>query len=509
MARACYSEADIYLLDDPLSALDAHVGKHIFDKVIGPNGMLRDKTRVLVTHRISVLSQCDQIIVMKDGSISECGSYKQLLERKGDFAEFILSHIAEGNDEDIDEEDLKLIDEIVKPDLERQRSTTKSSNSSTNGRRRTLSNGSTFSTYKDLIKKEELEQQKLANDKIGSKLTEAEKSETGSVKWTVYWEYIKKIGLIGASAVLILNMSSSALNIGSSQWLSAWSDDSNNLNKTEDIQLRNLRLGVFGALGCGQSLFLLISTIIVNLSALKGAEILHNDMIRRIFQAPVSFFDTTPMGRILNRFTKDIDVCDTVLNVYILWTLMQIFRAVSALIVMAIGIPYILIAILLICVIYFYIQKLFIPTSRQLKRIESTTRSPIYSHFSETLSGTTSIRAYGTVDNFIHELNSRVDLNNSCSYAAIITSRWLAIRLELLGYSIIFINAMLAVLFRGTLSSGTTGLTLSYAMTITRTLNNLVMATTNLETNIVSVERCLEYTRTPMEVSFKFIHIIS
>jgi len=134
MARACYSEADIYLLDDPLSALDAHVGKHIFDKVIGPNGMLRDKTRVLVTHRISVLSQCDQIIVMKDGSISECGSYKQLLERKGDFAQFLLSHIAEGNNEDIDEEDLKLIDEIVKPDLERPLSTTKSTNSSQDGR---------------------------------------------------------------------------------------------------------------------------------------------------------------------------------------------------------------------------------------------------------------------------------------------------------------------------------------------------------------------------------------
>jgi ABC-type multidrug transport system fused ATPase/permease subunit len=176
---------------------------------------------------------------------------------------------------------------------------------------------------------------------------------------------------------------------------------------------------------------------------------------------------------------------------------------------MGIDTPLVLLIILPIGVIYYLVQKLYIPTSRQLRRIESTTRSPIYIHFSETLSGATSIRAYGTVDKFIQESNIRVDANHSSSYLAVITSRWLAIRLEFLGYSIIFINALYAVLSRGNLSPGVAGLTLSYAMTITRTLNNLVMATTNLETNIVSVERCLEYTRTPMEVSFKFIHIIS
>jgi ATP-binding cassette subfamily C (CFTR/MRP) protein 1 len=509
MARACYSEADIYLLDDPLSALDAHVGKHIFDKVIGPNGMLRDKTRVLVTHRISVLSQCDQIIVMKDGSISECGSYKELLERKGDFAEFLLSHIAEGNDEDIDEEDLKLIDEIVKPDLERQRSRTKSSNSSSDGRRRTLTNGSTFSINKDLIKKEELEQKKIAKDKIGSKLTEAEKSETGSVKWTVYWEYIKRVGLIGASTVLIASIGSSAFNVGSSQWLSAWSDDSEDPIRANDTQWRNLRLGIYGVLGSGEAIFLLISTITLSLATLRGAKILHNDMLHHIFRAPMSFFDTTPMGRILNRFARDIDVCDTLLSMNLRMTLIQAFRAISAFVVMGIDTPLVLLIILPIGVIYYLVQMLYIPTSRQLRRIESTTRSPIYIHFSETLSGATSIRAYGTVDKFIEESNIRVDANHSSSYPAVITSRWLAIRLEFLGYSIIFINALYAVLSRGKLSPGVAGLTLSYAMTITRTLNNLVMATTNLETNIVSVERCLEYTRTPMEVSFKFIHIIS
>jgi ATP-binding cassette subfamily C (CFTR/MRP) protein 1 len=438
---------------------------------------------------------------MKDGSISECGSYKQLLERKGDFAQFLLSHIAEGNCEDIDEEDLKLIDEIVKPDLERQFSRSKSTNSSQDERLRTLTNSSTFSLNKDLIKKE-------AKNKIRSELTEAEKSETGSVEWTVYCEYIKRVGLIGASAVFISSIGSTSLNVASSLWLSSWSDDSNDPILANDTQWRNLRLGIYGVLGSAESIFLLISMIALGLAVLRASKILHNDMLHRIFRAPMSFFDTTPMGRILNRFSRDIDVCDTLLSMNIRMTLVQSFRAISILVVIGIDTPFVLLIILPIGVIYYLVQKLYIPTSRQLRRIESTTRSPIYTHFSETLSGVTTIRAYGTVDKFVEESNKRVDENHSSSYLAVIISRWLALRLEFLGNSIIFVNALYAVLSRGQLSPGVVGLTLSYAMTITRTLNNLVMATTNLETNIVSVERCLEYTRTPMEVSFKLISLM-
>lgn len=96
LARAVYAEADIYLLDDPLSAVDVHVGKHIFDKVIGPNGLLKNKTRLLVTHGITFLAQTNHILVMKDGEISESGSYRELMDSKGAFAEFLTHHINEG-----------------------------------------------------------------------------------------------------------------------------------------------------------------------------------------------------------------------------------------------------------------------------------------------------------------------------------------------------------------------------------------------------------------------------
>ena len=497
MARACYSSADLYLLDDPLSALDANVGKHIFDRVIGPNGMLKDKTRVLVTHRISVLSKCDQIIVMKNGSVSEFGSYRQLLESGGDFAEFILTHLSEGTDEDINEEELKLIDEaIVKRDsFDRQRSRTKSAESLIESfRKRTITNESKINSNQNLSEEKPIK-------KI-SKLIESEKSETGSVKWSVYWNYLQRVGVIGSIAIFISYFGASAFNIASSQWLSLWSDDSNDPDLVNDTHWRYVRLGIYAVLGSGEAIFLLISTITLNLATLRGAKLLHNDMLHHMFRAPMSFFDTTPMGRILNRFARDIDVCDTMLNMNIRMTMIQTFRAISAILVMAIETPAVLAVILPIGLVYLFVQRLYIPTSRQLRRIESTTRSPIYIHFSETLSGATSIRAYGSTEKFIDESNKRVDINNMSSFSSIITSCWLSVRLEFLGYSIIFVNALYAVLMRHNLSPGVAGLTLSYAMTITRTLNNLIRATTQLETNIVSVERCLEYTRTPEEVTF-------
>ncbi|CAG2122675.1 unnamed protein product, partial [Medioppia subpectinata] len=162
----------------------------------------------------------------------------------------------------------------------------------------------------------------------------------------------------------------------------------------------------------------------------------------------------------------------------------------------------ILAAIFPLSLIYYLIQRVYISGSRQLKRIDSTTRSPIYNHFSETVSGSASIRAYGVTDMFIRESNRRVDENHICYYPSFTASRWLAIRLEFLGYSIVFLAAMFAVLARHSLSPGLAGLAISYSLNITGILGMFVRSATDLETNIVSVERCLEYTETPTEAEW-------
>jgi ABC-type multidrug transport system fused ATPase/permease subunit len=161
---------------------------------------------------------------------------------------------------------------------------------------------------------------------------------------------------------------------------------------------------------------------------------------------------------------------------------------------------YILIAILPLMILYYFIQKVYIATSRQLRRIDSTSRSPVYNHFSETISGVSSIRAFGASRKFIKESNERVDFNNMHYFPSFVASRWLAIRLEFFGYTIVFLSALFAVLSRNTLSPGLVGLSITYSLSITGILNMLIRSAADLETNIVSVERCLEYTTTPTEV---------
>ena len=195
-----------------------------------------------------------------------------------------------------------------------------------------------------------------------------------------------------------------------------------------------------------------------------------------------------------------MDTADISLMFNLRMTILQLFRTVVAFTMLSMETPVILAVITPLAVIYYLIQRVYISSSRQLKRIESTTRSPIYNHFSETVSGSTSIRAYGVSQKFINESNERVDANHICYFPSFTASRWLAIRLEFLGYTIVFLAAMFAVLSRRELSPGIAGLAISYSLNITSVLGLFVRCATELETNIVSIERCLEYTETPIEV---------
>jgi ABC-type multidrug transport system fused ATPase/permease subunit len=207
------------------------------------------------------------------------------------------------------------------------------------------------------------------------------------------------------------------------------------------------------------------------------------------------------MGRILNRFSKDIDVADTVLGMSIRMVMMRFFSAIVSFSIIGYETPYVMLALIPLGIAYYFIQRYYISTSRQLRRIQSNARSPVIGHFSETLSGSSSIRAYGMTKRFIDESNLRVDIHHNTTYESTVANRWLATRLEFLGYSIVLIDALFIVFTRESVSPGVAGLTLSYAMKITGTLNQLVTASTTLETDIVSVERCVEYTQTPTEVS--------
>jgi ATP-binding cassette, subfamily C (CFTR/MRP), member 1 len=265
LARAVYNDAEIYFLDDPLSAVDSHVGKHIFEQVLGPKGILAKKTRVLVTHGITYLPEVDNIFVLKEGEVSEQGTYKQLLDKKGAFAEFLIQHLTEVNAEVEDLEEIKaqletVASEDLKAKFERAISTTRSRSDSQSSHGELTRQSSTVSETgsgslrrRTPDKKSESPQKQTEkaaqNGAQNQKLIETEKSETGSVKWDVYKHYLKSIGWTLSIATVILNMVFQSFSIGSNVWLSKWSND----NETAtDTGKRNMYLGVYAAFGVGQ-----------------------------------------------------------------------------------------------------------------------------------------------------------------------------------------------------------------------------------------------------------------
>uniref|UniRef100_A0A673CJH5 ATP-binding cassette, sub-family C (CFTR/MRP), member 3 n=1 Tax=Sphaeramia orbicularis TaxID=375764 RepID=A0A673CJH5_9TELE len=475
LARALYSDAEVYLLDDPLSAVDAHVSKHIFDNLIGPEGALKGKTRILVTHGISFLPQVDNIMVLVEGRVSEMGSYQELLKQNGAFAEFLRNYSLE----DIIEEDeatgkailpplvFYLINEIVKIENPRTRSV-----------RRHGCSQRKHSEPQEKKKPQEVE-----------KLIQAETAETGKVSLEiVYLEYAKAVGPLLSVLICFLYGCQSAAAIGTNVWLSQWTNDAATNQTQERI---NLRVGVYAALGIMQNIF--------SMGNIGAARKLHLNLLANKLHTPQSFFDTTPIGRIINRFSKDIYVIDEALPATVLMFLGTFFVSLSTMIVIIYSTPIFAVVIAPLAFIYVFVQRFYVATSRQLKRLESVSRSPIYSHFSETITGSSVIRAYSRHSAFVLMSDMKVDENQKSYYPGIVSNRWLGVRIEFIGNCIVLFAALFAVTGKDNLDPGLVGLSVSYALQVTMSLNWMVRMTSDLENNIVAVERVKEYSETKTE----------
>ncbi|XP_050979758.1 ATP-binding cassette sub-family C member 3 isoform X1 [Labeo rohita] len=510
LARALYSEADVYLLDDPLSAVDAHVAKHIFDNVIGPEGVLKGKTRILVTHGISFLPQVDNILVMVDGRVSEMGSYQDLLKQNGAFAEFLRNYSLEDIIED-EEVDVLLVDdeeeEFPEDALSNHTDMVDNEPVVNEARRQFMRQMSIMSNDvenpKKMSRRRRCSERKYPESPTEKKepkvekLIQAETSETGRVKFKVYWEYAKAVGPLLSLFICFLYACQSAAAIGANFWLSEWTNDETH-NRTEEKV--SMRVGVYAALGISQGALILANCLLCRAySMLKAAHSTHLHMLHAILRAPQAFFEATPSGRVLNRFSKDVDTIDSVIPDNIDIWMRTFWYTVNVLIVCSALTPMFLIVIVPLMLFYWWVQRFYVATSRQLKRLESVSRSPIYSHFSETITGTSVIRAYGRNTAFVLMSDTKVDENQKSYYPGIVSNRWLGVRIEFIGNCIVLFAALFAVIWKDDLSPGLVGLSVSYALQVTMSLNWMVRMTSDLESNIVAVERVKEYSETQTE----------
>lgn len=516
LARAVYSNPDILILDDPLSAVDAHVGRHIFEKLIGPEGLTKGKTRILITHAIWVLPQVDEIFVVEDGRVVERGTYNKLLSEGGKFAQFLLQHItssAEDEEEELEELYNQLEDTPVGQAFLRQvslcssgsdlRSDLRRTNSTR--RSRTISTESQFQgeyvhSARKSISTIDAKKEEGTSEEMKHILVKEENMEKGKVKLQVYHFYATSMGYLRVLLPILFFVFAQGSKAGSNIWLSEYSMPVGMTgNVTAEEFARFEFLTGYGGFGLGQCFFFFMGALSTWTGTLKAAENIHHGLLHNILHLPMSFFDTNPSGRVMNRMSKDMDALDSVLPLVINAFFTTFAQVLMTMIVIISSTPVVAVVIVPVLGVYYLVQKIYITSARQIKRIESLAKSPIFSFFSESLQGVSTIRAFKKQGSFVSVCRERVDVAAKAFVTNVATNRWLLVRLETLGNLITFATAIFAVAGRGSIEPGIVGLSITYALEVTFIMNSMVRNASEVEANIVSAERIQEYIKEEQE----------
>ncbi|CAL8406684.1 unnamed protein product [Arctogadus glacialis] len=475
LARAVYLDADIYLLDDPLSAVDAEVGRHLFEKCIC--GILKDKPRILVTHQLQYLKAADQILVLKGGNVVAKGGYTELQKSGLDFTSLLKKE---------DEAEQQAMSE----ELARSRTVSSTSSPTVN---------------------DEAEQ-------IPAEHTQTAVEESrlqGTIGMGMYYKYIRAGANVFVLLVLfVVNISAQVAYVLQDWWMSYWADKQSNLtgcttsiqnhtnNATEVLDIP-FYLGIYGGLTAATLIFGLVRAMLFIYVLVKSTETLHKRMFNAILRTPVHFFDVNPIGRVLNRFSKDIGEVDLVLP----WTFVDAcqiaLHMVGVIAVAASVVPWILILVVPLLIIFVILRRYFLKTSRDIKRLERTTRSPMISHLSSSLQGLWTIRAFRAEQRFQNVFDAHQDRHSETWYLLLCTTRWFAMRLELLCAVFVIILTFACMSIRDDLGAGDVGLALSYAISIVGMFQWGVRQSAEVENLMISVERVMEYTELESEAPWE------
>uniref|UniRef100_A0A8C4Z714 ATP-binding cassette, sub-family C (CFTR/MRP), member 10 n=1 Tax=Gadus morhua TaxID=8049 RepID=A0A8C4Z714_GADMO len=457
LARAVYMEKDIYLLDDPLAAVDAQVAQHLMQKCI--MGILRGKTRILCTHRIEFVERADLVVLMDNGTIVKTGRHDVYpteniptvpLEPHTVWPVLCWVGLPGGAEVELEE------------------------------------GVSSLEVEEKLVMVEEDE------DRSGE-----EHKEAGGLAWAVYRAYWRAVGgALAATILLSLLLMQASKNV-SDWWLSHWiSELRNNASPFSNISSDvKFYLTVYASIASANTLFTAARAFLFAYGAIRAATVVHDRLLGRVLQATMGFFDATPTGRVLNRFSSDVSGVDDGLPFVLNILLANVFSLAGTLAVMAWSLPWVLAALLPLALLYHRTQRFYRHSSRELKRLSSVTLSPLYSHFSETLSGLATIRASHASARFEEESKRRLDNNQRCLFLSNAAMQWLDIRLQLVGVALVTGISTIAVLQHryGSVDPGLVGLSLSYSLSITGLLSGLIFSFTQTEMQMVSVERTEEY----------------
>uniref|UniRef100_A0A8C0KFV6 ATP-binding cassette sub-family C member 10 n=1 Tax=Canis lupus dingo TaxID=286419 RepID=A0A8C0KFV6_CANLU len=486
LARAIYQEKELYLLDDPLAAVDADVASHLLHRCI--LGVLSHTTRLLCTHRTEYLEKADLVLLMEAGRLLRAGPPSEILP--------LVQAVPKAWAEEGQEADSAAVQSVG--NLEKT--------------------------------KERLE----VEEKTCGHLLQEESKKEGAVALHVYRAYLRAVGLGLALAILLSLLLMQGTRNAADWWLSHWiSQLKANKNNSQEVpaptnpgstgllsaQLllfspRNLYTSVFplpktasngssdirfyltvyATIAGVNSLCTFLRAVLFAAGTLQAAATLHRRLLCRVLM-PVTFFDSTPAGRVLNRFSSDVACADDSLPFTLNILLANAAGLLGLLAVLGSGLPWLLLLLPVLSVLYYRVQRHYRASSRELRRLSSLTLSPLYTHLADTLAGLPVLRAAGATSRFEEENQRLLELNQRCQFAASATIQWLDIRLQLMGATVVSAIAGIALVQhqQGLTNPGLVGLSLSYALSLTGLLSGLVSSFTQTETMLVSVERLEEY----------------
>jgi ATP-binding cassette, subfamily C (CFTR/MRP), member 1 len=439
LARAIYGkDFELILLDDPLAAVDASVGRQIMNQAIC--GLLRQKSRILVTHKLWALKQCDKVIVMEHGRIAATGSVDVLMSQSPTFAQLVTSGLEDANKESSD--------------------------------------GTASS---DVAGQEE------NADSEAAKLIQKEEMPVEAIPWSTYKAYIKASGSIWLLPVLLVLLAlGQGTYVVTNLWLSWWISNSFAYRLGKYI-------GIYAAIGVSQLIFMCTFSIVLALAATKASNALFHRAFINVLRQPVTFYDTTPLGRLIHRFSKDMEVLDNLLIQAIQTFSITLGMVVAILILIIARYWYFAIAVVPLLMVLLGVAAFYRPSARDIKRYHIILRSHVYAQFVEPLGGIPTIRAHGAQSRFLHKLQAETDNLDSAYFLSFANQRWLSVRLDWIGHSMIFVLGMLVVNSRFSISPSTGGLALSYLMSSVQFIQYVLRQFIEVEKHMNSTERVRFY----------------
>ncbi|CDK25828.1 unnamed protein product [Kuraishia capsulata CBS 1993] len=476
LARAVYAEPDILLLDDVLSAVDARVGKHIMQACI--LGLLKNKTRVLATHQLSLISAADRVIFMNgDGSI-DVGTTGDLLARNEGFSKLMQLRASEKHEYKAGEEEIINHDPgILKDDKELIRIETVP---------KSISEADPDSDYPE---------------EFDGTLMQIEDRAVNAIEFGIYKKYIKmgagSFGAAFAPLLLITGACTVFCQLFTNTWLTFWTE------KKFD-RSNGFFIGIYVMFAIAAMIFGFLEFFVLLYLTNTAAIRLNIEAIRRLMRIPMSFMDTTPMGRVLNRFTKDTEVVDKELPELIVLFGNMVGTLIGVVVLCIIYLPWFAIAVPFLGFFYAAFASYYQASAREIKRIESLQRSFVYSNFNEALQGMEVIKAYQAEKRFVSLNDSLIDTMNEAYYVSFAAMRWLAIRVAVLASTIVLIIALLCVFRVFHISAASVGLLLTNVLMLAGLLGMLLNQAMQIEVQMNSVERLDYYGfRVDQEAPFK------